>query len=141
MAAAQLVRRENWSNWPLDDPAARLVGGRCRECRRLWFPRATVCPGCLARDSMAPVELSNRGSLYSFSILHIGPSTFDAPYAVAYVDLREGMRVFGHLDGWKEATPRLGSALRIYGGVIGRSPGGEALVGVRFKAEPRATAA
>lgn len=123
---------DNWSASPLEHPDAHLVGGRCASCGNTWFPRAEVCPGCLATAQMRPTPLSPTGTLYAYSVVHIAPAGFQAPYAIGYVDLPEGVRVFGHLDGWKDAPPAFGSPVRIYGGVIGRAPGGEPLVGIRF---------
>lgn len=132
MTEPVVYRPENWSRPPTEDPHAQLLGGHCSSCGRTWYPRAQICPGCLASGAMLPVPLSRAGSLYSFSIVHYAPPAFDTPYAIAYVDLPEGVRVFGHLDGWKEAAPVLGDTVRIYGGVIGRAPNGSPLIGIRF---------
>ena len=78
---------------------------------------------------MAATPLSRRGVLYCYSVVHVNQPGFTAPYVVAYVDLPEGPRVFGHLDGPAE----LGSEVEIYGGPIGHDGIGNQVVSVRFR--------
>jgi uncharacterized OB-fold protein len=40
------------------------------------------------------VSLSKTGILYTYTIVYQGKPSFKAPYAVGYVDLKEGVRVF-----------------------------------------------
>ena len=63
-----------------------LVGGRCRVCAALSFPRAVVCTTCLSED-IETVDLGSRGKLYSYSIVHQAPKGWAVPYALGYVDL------------------------------------------------------
>jgi uncharacterized OB-fold protein len=129
----RVYRPENWSSSPLDNESAQLVGGRCARCSKVFFPRFSVCPNCAARTPMAEVRLSRRGKLYSYSVIHVTTPGFKAPYAVAYVDLPEGPRIFGHLDGWREGPIPLDSPVEIYAGPIGESRDGESLTSVRFR--------
>jgi uncharacterized OB-fold protein len=43
---------------------------------------------------MAPANLGRRGTLYSFTVCHVAPEGWQAPYLQAYIQLREGLRVF-----------------------------------------------
>ena len=131
--SAKVYRRENWSDSPLGSESAQLVGGRCAGCGKVFFPRFNTCPSCATRQSMAEVQLSRRGKLYSYSIIHVDTPGFKAPYAVGYVDLPEGPRVFGHLDGWQDGPIRLDSPVEIYAGPIGKDRDGAELISVRFR--------
>ena len=82
---------------------------------------------------MAEFRLSRRGKLYSYSIIHVDTPGFKAPYAVGYVDLPEGPRVFGHLDSWQDGPIPLDSPVEIYAGRIGKDRDGAELVSVRFR--------
>jgi uncharacterized OB-fold protein len=82
---------------------------------------------------MAEVRLSRRGKLYSYSIIHVDTPGFKAPYAVGYVDLPEGPRVFGHVDGWQDGPIPLDSPVDIYAGPIGKDRDGAELISVRFR--------
>jgi uncharacterized OB-fold protein len=75
----------------------------------------------------------SRGSLYSYSVIHVNTPGFKAPYAVGYVDLKEGPRVFGHLDGWQNGAVPLDTLVEIYAGPIGKDRDGEELISVRFR--------
>jgi hypothetical protein len=46
---------------------------------------------------MEKIKLSNRGKLYSYSIVQVAPKRFLPPYAIGYVDFSEGVRVLGQL--------------------------------------------
>jgi uncharacterized OB-fold protein len=84
----------------LADPAdgrSKLCGSRCRGCARITFPPAPVCSGC-GSEAVEPVPLSERGTLYTYSVLHVGARGWPAPYVLGYVDLPEGVRVFSHID-------------------------------------------
>jgi benzoylsuccinyl-CoA thiolase BbsA subunit len=82
---------------------------------------------------MAEVRLSRSGKLYSYTIIHVDTPGFKAPYAVGYVDLTEGPRVFGHLDGWQDDPIPLDSSVEIYAGPIGKDRDGSELISVRFR--------
>jgi uncharacterized OB-fold protein len=73
---------------------ARLLGSRCALCGESAFPRRQVCPRC-KRRTMEPTLLSERGRLFSFTVCHSAPAGWRAPYLQAYVELPEGLRVFG----------------------------------------------
>lgn len=82
------------------DPEGRpvLVGCVCEACGNRMFPFAPVCPVCMSED-MARAAMPREGSLYSFTVLHVGPNTWKKPFMVGYVDLDNGVRVFSHLRG------------------------------------------
>jgi uncharacterized OB-fold protein len=78
--------------------AGRLRLQRCRDCgRHVFYPRA-VCPHCTTGE-LEWVDATGRGSVYSFTVVHRAPPGFadDAPYAVALVDLEEGVRLMTRL--------------------------------------------
>jgi uncharacterized OB-fold protein len=71
----------------------RLLGSRCGRCGGYAFPARRVCPRCKQR-TMAPAKLGQFGTLYSFTVCHVAPEGWQAPYLQAYVELPEGLRVF-----------------------------------------------
>jgi uncharacterized OB-fold protein len=74
-----------------------LAGSRCRDCDRTFFPVKDFCPACLKTEPLEVIGLSRSGTLYSFTVAHTGPAGFDPPYALGYVDLPEGLRIFSML--------------------------------------------
>jgi hypothetical protein len=81
----------------------------CRECLRVRFPIAPVCPYCRAAR-WEWRAMSGRGSVYSFVRYHRSylPEFEDLmPYVVAVVELEEGARLFARLFGG-DGAPRIG---------------------------------
>jgi uncharacterized OB-fold protein len=72
----------------------RLLGARCNDCSMKVFPITDVCPGCLSSSSSA-LTLGGSGRLYSYTTVHVAPPGWETPYVVGYVDLPEGVRLFG----------------------------------------------
>ncbi len=73
----------------------RLLVQRCGGCGVLRFPPRELCSGCLATDATW-VEVSGRGEIYSFNIMHqvYHPGfAADVPYAVVVVKLAEGPKL------------------------------------------------
>jgi uncharacterized OB-fold protein len=74
-----------------------LVGGRCNECGALVFPRVAVCSTCMS-ESFTDEPMPERGKLYSWTTVHVGPQRMHKPIMLGYVDLDNGVRVFSHLS-------------------------------------------
>lgn len=74
--------------------AARLRGIECGDCGMKVFPVTDVCPGCLSTN-LRVLPLGGAGRLYSYTTVHVAPPGWETPYVVGYVDLPEGVRLFG----------------------------------------------
>src|SRR3972149_5244919 len=83
--------------WVIEKDILHLVGSHCKKCGQNYFPAREICPKCFAEGEMEKIKLSNRGKLYSYSIVYVGPKEFIRPYAIRYVDLPERVRVLGQL--------------------------------------------
>jgi hypothetical protein len=93
---APILTEDNHCFW---DAARKgqLVAQRCSGCDRLRHPPRPMCPWCHSLDWDVD-ELSGRGSVYSYSILHHPQNpAFDYPVIAALVDLDEGIRVLSNL--------------------------------------------
>jgi uncharacterized OB-fold protein len=72
-----------------------------------------MCPQCRSL-SIEVVELSGRGSLYSYSVLHHPQHpAFEYPVLAALVDLEEGVRLVSNLTGVERADIRIGMPLEV----------------------------
>ncbi len=73
----------------------RLVLPWCISCDRpFWYPRA-ACPGCLSTD-IEWREATGRGTVYAVSVQYnaaLPEFRDEIPYAVALVELDEGVRL------------------------------------------------
>ncbi|MGH3378282.1 MAG: Zn-ribbon domain-containing OB-fold protein [Actinoallomurus sp.] len=96
--------------------AGELRVQRCLACTRHYFYPRPVCPHCGASD-VEWVTVSGRASLYSYVISHRPAPGFGdgGPYAIAVVELEEGVRMMTNIVG-TEITPdalRLDMPLRV----------------------------
>lgn len=71
----------------------RIYGSRCGKCGTTILLARHICPHCWATGTQEPAELSDHGILYSYSIVRNPPPGVQGPYAIAYVDLPENIRL------------------------------------------------
>ena len=75
----------------------KVMGTRCKECGRVFFPPRADCYQCLKSD-MEWFEVRGKGKLVSYSKLEFAPVGFgdDLPYAIALLDYGD-YKVFGRI--------------------------------------------
>ena len=78
-----------------------LLGAKCKLCGQIIFPRREVCLNCLSRD-LERLNLSRNGKLYSFTIVLMPSEHFEPPYAIGWIELQEGVRIFSQIRCWQE---------------------------------------
>ena len=69
---------------------------RCTHCAHAYFPPRPFCPKCSSAEIETFVA-SGRASLYSYVISHRPIPGFEAPYAIAVVELEEGPRMMTNI--------------------------------------------
>jgi uncharacterized OB-fold protein len=77
----------------------RLVLPWCTGCEQpIWYPRAS-CPACRGSD-IEWREASGRATVYAVTVEHSAQTrALEVPYAVALVDLDEGVRLLTNVVG------------------------------------------
>ncbi len=91
----------------------RLVAQRCSDCGVVRHPPRPMCPHC---GSLATevTELSGRGSVYSYALLHHPQNpAFEYPVRAALVDLEEGIRMVTNLVGMETAEIEIGMMVTV----------------------------
>ncbi|GGS99447.1 Zn-ribbon domain-containing OB-fold protein [Nonomuraea spiralis] len=80
--------------------AGELRIQRCRTCERHYFYPRPSCPRC-GGDDVEWVRATGRATLYSYVINHRPAPGFEAegPYAIAVVELEEGVRMMTNIVG------------------------------------------
>ena len=80
--------------------AGELRIQRCTACERHYFYPRPSCPRC-GGDQVEWVRASGRATLYSYVINHRPAPGFEdeAPYAIAVVELEEGVRMMTNIVG------------------------------------------
>ena len=76
----------------------KLLGSRCPDCGVVVFPSKDFCPACHSEADQASVLLSERGTVFSYTVVHQAPAGRRTPYVLAYVDLEDGVRVMAQID-------------------------------------------
>lgn len=79
----------------------RLVIQRCESCGRYVHWPQLRCPACHG-DALAPAEVSGRGTVYAYTVVHhvFNPAfADDVPYALALIELEEqpGLRLLANV--------------------------------------------
>ena len=93
----------------------RLVLPWCKDCAAaFWFPRA-ACPRCLS-TAIEWQPASGQGTVYAASAQHVPANQAMAdrvPYAVALVDLDEGVRLMSNVVGCAADDVHAGMAVQV----------------------------
>ena len=95
-----------------------LAANRCKACGQVFFPKAEqACLNCLEK-TLEDLSLSRKGKLCSYTVVHMPASGFQPPYAVGFVDLPEGVRVFTPLE-MEEGKPfKVGMEMEVRMGAL-----------------------
>jgi uncharacterized OB-fold protein len=98
----------------LEDGSSRLIGVRCRSCSSVVFPVSRLCQGC-GRDDVEEVELGTRGTVWTYTIVHVGYGSIVLvpPYATAFVELEGGGFVHTPVVGCELEDVRIGMEVEL----------------------------
>ncbi|MEU3725753.1 OB-fold domain-containing protein [Streptomyces sp. NPDC031705] len=116
-----VINRDNQGFWDgVRDH--RLLIQRCTACATLRFPWLPGCNACSSPD-WDTVEASGAGTVFSYVVMHHPPfPAFTAheepagaggPYAVALVELAEGVRMISNITGVPYDKVRIGLPVRL----------------------------
>ena len=93
---------------------------RCGDCgKQVFYPRLT-CTGC-GSIKLAWVCPSGRGTVYAVSIVNRRTEK-GGPYNVVLVDLAEGARMMGRVDGVDNEQVKIGMAVKAKIDSSGKAP-------------------
>ncbi len=92
----------------------RLEAAKCRECGYTAYPPRKICPRCGKREFEAK-KLSNRGTLLTYTIIHVPPPQFanDTPYAVGIIETEDGARLTAGIADVAFDDLKIGMPLRL----------------------------
>ena len=86
--------------------ASELRLQRCTHCDAHYFPPRPFCPDCLSADVVWEA-ISGRGTLHTYVINYRAAPGFEAPYAIAVVQLEEGPRMMSNIVGVDQTSEAL----------------------------------
>ena len=133
---ADLWIREDWIKPPeREGQPPLLVGGRCNQCGRSFFPYRPACSACRCDGCTERVDLGPRAELETFAIMRVGPPDIPTPYAMGYVRTREGALIFTQITGCEleEEALELGQEMELVLEKIKEDEQGNNLLGWKFR--------
>lgn len=89
-----------------------LLANKCKSCGQVFFPKAVFCLTCLNED-MQELKLSRKGKLYSYTIGHMPSTHFMPPYAIGFVDMPEGVKIFAPLKMTEDKPFKIGMDMEV----------------------------
>lgn len=93
-----VINRDNAAYWEGLERHELLIQ-RCSGCGTLRLPWLPGCNACGSPD-WDTVRAAGEGTVFSYVVMHHPPfPAFDPPYAVALVELAEGVRILGNVTG------------------------------------------
>lgn len=93
----------------------QLVVQRCTQCQRHQFYPRSFCMQCMG-ESLDWVPSSGLGRIYTYTINRRGANAFMAertPYAVAIVELEEGVRLMANIIGSRLEDIHVGKPVKV----------------------------
>ncbi|MGW6703270.1 bifunctional MaoC family dehydratase N-terminal/OB-fold nucleic acid binding domain-containing protein [Streptomyces sp. NPDC054956] len=107
-----VINRDNQGFWD-GVREHKLLIQRCTACATLRFPWLPGCNAC-AGPEWDTVEASGAGTVFSYVVMHHPPfPAFDPPYAVALVELVEGVRMVSNITGVPYDKVRIGMPVQL----------------------------
>ena len=110
-----------------------INGCKCSKCGKEHFPSRPLCTECFGEE-LEPMALCREGTIYSFTVVHLGVKGFKTPYVLAWVDLGQS-RLAAQLlwDAERAAELQPGQKVRLSVDVLREAPDGTELVGYKFE--------
>jgi uncharacterized OB-fold protein len=126
--------------WRENSPRYNLKASRCGNCGKISFPPRTVCPECHRKSigKMEEFQLSGKGEVYSYSIVHEVPAQFQMqrPYIIALIKLEEGIMLTGQIIDCEAEQVKIGMRVCSTFRKLGEEgPGGVIHYGYKFHPE------
>lgn len=92
----------------------RYEAKRCAKCGKVFFPPRLVCDACGSRDFKQAL-IGTSGKIVTYTIIRVAPSQFvdQAPYAVAIVDLGDGVNILCQVADCEPEELKIGMPVRL----------------------------
>jgi hypothetical protein len=92
-----------------------LIGTRCSNCNKVFFPPRFICPSCRRIGKLEPYRMKGRGKIVSFTVTHVAPNGFEdqAPYVIAIIELEEGPRLTAQVTDCDPSQIKIGDEVEM----------------------------
>jgi hypothetical protein len=76
-----------------------IEGHRCQACGAVFLESTLACGRCGSRDGLTPFEASDRGNVYTYTVVYRSFPGVQVPFISVIVDLDDGLVLKGNLLG------------------------------------------
>jgi hypothetical protein len=92
-----------------------LIGTRCGNCNKVYFPPRYICPSCRRMGKLEPYKLERRGKVVSFTVVHVGANGFEdqVPYLLAIVEMEDGPRLTAQITDCNPSKVKIGDEVEL----------------------------
>ena len=90
----------------------KLMAARCLKCGKIHLPPRPLCDNCFSQN-FEWINVSGKGKLITYTVISVAPKQFQAliPYAVGIVQLENGLKIPGTIQGLKQGQLKIGMDL------------------------------
>lgn len=117
------------------DGKPRLNAQKCLNCGALLYPPKKLCPKCRSDRHLQEKPVGPYGTLFTYSVVRIGPPPYTGmtPYAIGYVDLDDGIRVFAQIAADDLETLKIGMRVELIIDRLYTDEDGINIIGYKFR--------
>jgi uncharacterized protein len=92
----------------------KLMAGKCLKCGKIHLPPRPMCDNCFSKD-FEWLQISGKGKLLTYTVIHVAPQQFQAltPYAVGIMELENGLKIPGMIQGTTQDDLKIGMELNL----------------------------
>ncbi len=85
--------------WRMIPNRYNLLGTKCKNCGRVFFPPRSICPDCRRVGNVETYKLDGKGEIISYTHVRSPQEDFEeeTPYTIAIIELDEGPRIVGQI--------------------------------------------
>lgn len=65
-----------------------LLGCRCKQCGKVFFPKTIFCNECLGSE-FEEKEISSEGEIYSYTVTRVPVAKYPVPHAIGMISIPE----------------------------------------------------
>lgn len=111
-----------------------LIGSKCLQCGKVFFPKRILCPECRRKGKLEDINLTGKGKILTYSVIETPTDEFKniAPYVVAIVELDEGAKITTQIVDCDIEKVEIGKEVEMVFRKI-REAGGNGVISYGFK--------
>ena len=132
IGGSQKLIEKSWFTHTKDEVV--LVGSKCSDCAKVFFPKKKICPECF-EGKLRDIPLSKKGRLHTYTQSVMGPTDIQKPYVIGFIDLPEGIKLFAMIvdcEPWDQVL-KIDMEMEMVVGPVKRDTHGNEIIGYMFK--------